>query len=88
MSKKFKPKLTEVYMTRAVCLGETMCSNPSIDYIDHSDRATKKTIQSQYMGYGWEIGDYSSFDGRRFIVSFDEITALRKLLQHLEVLVE
>jgi hypothetical protein len=88
MSKNFKPELGEVYMTSDICLGETMCSSPSIDYLDYSDRGNRKSIQAQGTGFGWEIGDYSSFDGKRFIVSLSEVTPLRKLLEHLESLIE
>lgn len=88
MSEDFKPELGEVYMTSGICLGEILCSSPSIDYLDYANRAEKKSIQAQCTGFGWEIGDYSSFDGKRFIVSFSQVTPLRKLLEHLESLIE
>lgn len=90
MSKNFKPELGEVYMTSDICLGEILCSSPSIDYLDYSDRGSRKSMQAQSTstGCGWEIGDYSSFDGERFVVSFSQVTPLRKLLEHLESLIE
>jgi hypothetical protein len=88
MSKDFKPELGEVYISNSMYGGEALASSYCIDYLEHKGKAKKRTLEAVCNGLGWDIGDYSSFEGQRFNISFDQVTALRKLLEHLESLIE